>query len=189
MTTDDDFDASSLEALASLAGAATPPARLRERLLSELGGPRLRFAPFYAALTELFDLNDAELSAVFERADDPSAWAVLPELGPETGARLLHLQGGPRVLEADNGLVALAAGSTFPRHRHLGLERTLVLAGSYRDEPSGRLFSPGALHEMPTDSEHQYTAEPGAELLLAVSVVGGVELSGQRRVSLASQRR
>jgi quercetin dioxygenase-like cupin family protein len=163
------------EALAELSrGQKAPPQLLRERLLSTVLRPRLRFAPFYGALGALFDLNDSELASVFERAANPDEWSPAPV--PSTA--LLHLQGGPRVVSADNGLVRIAAGAAFPRHRHLGPERVLVLQGGYRDEPSGKVYRAGDWHEMPADSTHAYVALPDGELLLAVSLSGGVDVDG-----------
>lgn len=159
--------------------AKAPPQLLRERLLNAVARPRLRFAPLYGALSELFDLGDTDLASLFERADDAAAWVG----SPIPGTRLLHLQGGPRVAHADNGLVRIAAGARFPQHRHLGLERVLVLDGGYRDEPSGRLYAAGDWHEMDANTEHAYTALEGRELLLAVSVLSGVEVEGYGTLS------
>lgn len=164
-----------LEALAELLPAAAPPSpALRSRLLTAVATPRRRFAPLFDALGELFDLADEALEALFERAADPQQWTVAPV--PQV--RLLHLIGGPRVAAADNGLVRIAAGARFPLHRHLGTERVLVLEGGYRDEQSGRIYLPGDLHEMPTDSQHSYVALPERELLTAVSLVAGVDVEG-----------
>jgi quercetin dioxygenase-like cupin family protein len=151
-----------------------PPQLLRERLLATVARPRLRFAPLFGALAELFDLGDADLASLFERAASPDAWedSAIP------GTALLHLQGGPRVALADNGLVRVAAGARFPTHRHLGLERALVLDGGYRDEPSGRLYLPGDWHEMPAETTHAYTALPERPLLFAVSLLAGVDVDG-----------
>jgi anti-sigma factor ChrR (cupin superfamily) len=88
------------------------------------------------------------------------------------------LQGGPRVSGADNGLVRIAAGAAFPPHRHLGCERVLVLQGGYRDEPSGQIYRAGDWHEMEAGSSHTYVALPDRDLLLAVSLVGGVDVEG-----------
>jgi putative transcriptional regulator len=99
------------------------------------------------------------------------------------------LTGGARVAGADNGLVRLAAGARFPRHTHLGSERVLVLEGGYRDEPSGHLYWPGDLQEMPAGSAHSYVALPERELLLAVSVVSGVEIAGLGVLTPASTAR
>lgn len=162
-------------------GATAPPPLLRERLLSTIARPWLRYAPLYGALSELFDLGDAALAELFERAESSSEWSASPVPATE----LLHLTAGPRVVGADNGLVRVRAGACFPMHRHLGLERVLVLRGGYRDEPSGRMYGPGDLHEMSPGSSHAYTALPERELLLAVSVVSGVEVDGLGKLSPA----
>jgi quercetin dioxygenase-like cupin family protein len=164
-----------LQALADLSGSTvSPPGALRARLLAEIATPRRRFAPLFPALSELFDLADVPLAELFERAADATHWAD----APVPHVRLLHLQGGPRVASCDNGLVRIAAGARFPRHRHLGAERVLVLEGSYRDEQSGRVYAPGDLHEMPAGSEHSYVVLPERELLTAVSLVAGVDVEG-----------
>ena len=163
------------EALSALVPPAkAPPQLLRERLLATVARPRLRYAPLFVKLTELFDLNDSDLAALFERAATRGAWtdSQIP------GTRLMHLQGGPRVAGADNGLVRLAAGTRFPLHRHLGLERVLVLDGGYRDEQDGRLYLPGDWHEMQPGTSHAYMALSQRELLFAVSVVAGIDVEG-----------
>jgi hypothetical protein len=173
-------DAALGEALSELALAAkAPPQLLRERLLATVSRPRLRFAPLFGALSELFDLGDTDLASLFERAASPEAW----QQSAVPGTQLLHLQGGPRVASADNGLVRVAAGARFPTHRHLGLERVLVLDGGYRDEPSGRLYLPGDWHEMAAATTHAYTALAKRPLLFAVSLVAGVDVEGYGALS------
>jgi quercetin dioxygenase-like cupin family protein len=164
------------EALSALVPPAKgPPQLLRERLLATVARPRLRYAPLFGKLSELFDLDDTALAELFERAATPEAWTA----SQIPGTRLMHLQGGPRVAGADNGLVRLAAGTRFPSHRHLGHERVLVLDGGYRDEQDGRLYLPGDWHEMQAGTSHAYAALAERELLLAVSLVaGGVEVEG-----------
>lgn len=157
--------------------------QLRERLLVSVAEPRLRYAPLYGQLSELFDLSDAALSSLFEQSDSPTAWVVAPIPGVE----LFHLRGGPRVAAADNGLVRIRAGARFPQHRHLGAERVLVLAGGYRDEQSGRVYWAGDLHEMVEGSSHAYTALGERDLLLAVSVLRGVEVEGYGPLTPASK--
>jgi quercetin dioxygenase-like cupin family protein len=172
----DDADDALSDALAQalLPARRTPPQLLRERLLGTIARPRLRYAPFYDALQVLFDLNDSELSNIFERAESRSEWLA----APIPGVWLLHLQGGPRAAGADSGLVRIRAGAVFPEHRHRGVERALVLEGGYRDMPSGRVFRAGDAHEMAAGSAHFYVASEERDLLLAVSVVGGVEVGG-----------
>jgi quercetin dioxygenase-like cupin family protein len=163
------------EALTQLVPPAkAPPQLLRERLLATVTRPRLRFAPLFGALSELFDLGDTDLAGLFEHAASPAAWTETPI----AGARLIHVAGGPRVAGADNGLVLIAAGGRFPRHRHLGVERVLVLDGGYRDAPGGRLYLPGDRQEMPAESSHEVVALPERDLLFAVSVITGVDVEG-----------
>jgi quercetin dioxygenase-like cupin family protein len=170
MTSDDDDD------------AKAPPQRLRERLLASVAQPRLRYAPLYGQLTELFDLPDAELSNLFAMAST-QAWVT----APITGVELFHLQGGPRAFAADNGLVRIRAGARFPQHRHLGAERVLVLEGGYTDEQSGHVYHAGDLHEMVEGSSHAYTALGERDLVLAVSVVRGVDVEGYGPLTPASK--
>jgi quercetin dioxygenase-like cupin family protein len=157
------------------------PPLLRERLLATIARPRLRFAPFYGRLGALFDLSDSELASLFERAENVAEWTS----APVAHVSLLHLQGGPRVAQADNGLVRVAAAAVFPPHRHLGCERVLVLQGAYRDEPSGRIYRAGDEHELPEGSSHHYVVLPDQDLLLAVSLSGGLEVEGYGKLTTA----
>jgi hypothetical protein len=169
-----------LEELAELAplGRAAPQL-LRDKLLGSVARPRLRFAPLFGSLGELFDLGDLELAALFEAALGPSGW----EQGPLPGLELFHLSGGARVAHADNGLVRLAPSTHFPMHRHLGSERVLVLEGGYVDEPSGKLYGPGDLHEMGAETAHAYVTVADRPTLFAVSLVSGIHIDGLGTVS------
>lgn len=168
-------EASLARALTELAAHASPPPQLlKERLLSTIARPRLRFAPLFGALSELFDLADSALAELFERAADVRSWTAAQV--PLT--ELLHLPGGPRVAGADNGLVRIQAGARFPMHRHLGPERVLVLEGGYRDEQSGQVYLPGDWQEMAAGTSHAYVVLPERALLTAVSVVSGVDVEG-----------
>ena len=168
-------EATVAQALTELTATSSPPPQLlKERLLATIARPRLRFAPLFGALSELFDLGDSALADLFERAADARAWTVSQVPATE----LLHLQGGPRVAAADNGLVRIQAGARFPLHRHLGPERVLVLEGRYRDEQSGRVYQPGDWHEMAAGTSHAYVVLPERPLLTAVSVVSGVDVEG-----------
>jgi putative transcriptional regulator len=162
--------------------AQAAPTALRERLLASIARPELRFAPLYGALSELFDLDDPALRALFVRAAAPEAWTA----APLPDAWLLHLEGGPRTAGADSGLVRVRAGARFPRHVHLGRERVLLLDGSYTEEPSGRVYSAGDWHDMPEGSAHAYVVGPERDLLVAVSVVRGVDVDGFGPLSPAS---
>lgn len=152
----------------------SPSAALRARLLAEIATPRRRFEPLFGALHALFDLDDAALATLFERAELATEWSD----SPVPGVQLLHLAGGPGVAGADSGLLRIAAGAPFPMHRHLGAEQVLVLQGGYRDEQSGQRFLPGDLQTMAAGTSHSYVVLPERALLAAVSLVGGVEIAG-----------
>lgn len=81
---------------------------------------------------------------------------------------LLDESGGTRAV-----LIAMDAGCAYPRHRHLGDEEVLVLAGSYSD-----LWGTHAAGEFlinPAGSIHSATAGPAGALLWA-RVPEGIEL-------------
>lgn len=169
-----------LEELSELVPPGKPaPQLLRDKLLGSVSRPRLRFAPLFGPLAELFDWGDLELAALFEAAAEPSRW----QQGPLPGLELYHLAGGPRVAHADNGLVRLGPSTRFPLHRHLGSERVLVLEGGYVDEPSGKLYGPGDWHEMDEGSTHGYVTVPERPTLFAVSLVTGIHIDGLGTVS------
>jgi hypothetical protein len=154
------------------AGRAGAPARLRERLLAGVRRAPLRYAPFYDRLMGLFDLEEAALVALLEKSNDAALWEpFLP------GVHAFHFTAGPRVSEADAGLVRVEAGVAFPGHRHLGRERVLLLEGSYRDS-TGVVYQAGDVHEMAKDSRHSYEGSPDAPLVLAVVLYGGIEIQG-----------
>ncbi|MBI3358195.1 MAG: cupin domain-containing protein, partial [Nitrospirae bacterium] len=71
------------------------------------------------------------------------------------------------------GFVRTAAGATFPRHRHLGSEITLVLEGGLWD--NGRHYLPREIIEKDTDSVHEYRADPERDLITVV-VYHGIEI-------------
>jgi hypothetical protein len=62
-----------------------------------------------------------------------------------------------------------------------------VLEGAYVDEQSGLVYRVGDLHEMPEGSAHAYTAGNDCDLLIAVSVVRGVDVDGYGALSPASK--
>lgn len=79
-------------------------------------------------------------------------------------------------------LIRMAPGCGYPRHRHMGPEDVLVLAGGYRDD-DGRTFEAGQFVRYPSGSEHTPVAlesPPGSSepcILFAVAH-HGTELVG-----------
>ncbi len=162
------------EALAALTQALPPeaaPPGGRRRLVEAARSGVTRWAPFFGRVSALFDVTDERARELLTLADDPARWVA----GPLPGVELLHLEGGPRVAQADVGLVRQPAGMHFPAHRHLGDERALLLEGGYRDD-QGRLYRPGHLHEMPAGSVHSYDVLRDGPCLIALVLFGGIDL-------------
>ncbi|HET9932044.1 MAG TPA: cupin domain-containing protein [Polyangiaceae bacterium] len=162
-----------LSTLAEALPARAPGHALRARLLASAASPRLRWAPFFDKLGALFDLDEAALMQMAERAALEDQW----QPGPLPSVSLFHLSGGPAIASADAGLVRVAAGFEFPTHRHLGEERTLILEGEVR-ESSGLLRRPGDALSMPADSSHSFEVVSSKPLLYALVLFGGVEIGG-----------
>jgi anti-sigma factor ChrR (cupin superfamily) len=141
------------------------------RLLAAVETLPLRYAPFFDALTTLWDLSEPEVMRTLRQAGDPSTWprAALP------GVRLVTVVPGPRLRGAVVRLARFRPGLRFPRHRHDGPETLLVLEGRYEDE-TGRAVGPGERHEMPAGSEHALRVER-AEPCVVATVQFGMQFS------------
>jgi len=150
--------------------AETPPPALRQRLLDTIGSVD-RFRPFFASLGRLFDLTEGAVREVLARVDQSVGWSVFPG-----GARYFHFLPGPAMAGLEAGVVRMAPGTTFPRHRHRAGETTIVLDGVMYDR--GQVHGPGAVIEAEPGSSHDYRAGAGRDLLL-VSRHGGIDFTDQ----------
>lgn len=152
------------------AAAGAPGAALLARLQATLSEPPHRYAPFFASMAELFDVPESDVIAQLARLKDPAAWAFagLP------GIAKVKIAGGPRVAEAETLLVRFSPGTRFPEHHHVGLERVLVLEGSYEDS-NGVLHRAGELREWPSETAHSFRV--GDETCIFASVVFGRRFS------------
>lgn len=172
------YEPGDTEALSELAQALVPvlPTRAaRDRLLTSARSPALRWAPHFDKLSLLFDLGEPELLEIAENSALDERWEHLSI----TGVRLFHLAPGPALAGADAGLVSIPAGASFPLHRHLGEERTLVLEGAL-SESDGTLYRPGDPLTMRADTSHAFQVLPGATLIYAVVLFGPIEIDGVR---------
>jgi quercetin dioxygenase-like cupin family protein len=145
----------------------------RARLLAAVTQGAERYAPLFRKLTEFFDLSVEALRAVFARAELESEWTP----GPLPWVTLFHLDGGPRVAGLDTGLVRLKKGMPFPRHRHVGPERVMILSGGYHDHDH-RWYGPGDLHVMDVGTEHSLQMTAEEDVLLAVILAADIEVVG-----------
>lgn len=141
--------------------------RLFERLDGTVSKPPYRYAPFFSRAAELFDLSEDAVMAELARLDDPKVWtfAGLP------GIHHVAVRGGPRVKSAETLFVRFKPGVHFPRHEHTGVERVLVLEGSYEDS-HGVQHVPGELREWPSGSEHSFKVHTGEPCIFASVVFG-----------------
>jgi hypothetical protein len=148
--------------------AETPSPALRQRLLETIGGVE-RFRPFFASMGRLFDLAEGAVREILARVDESGGWSVFPG-----GARYFHFLPGSSLAGQEAGVVRMAAGTTFPRHRHRGGEATLVLDGVMYDR--GQVYGAGAIIEAEPGTSHDYRAGAGRDLILA-SRHGGIEFT------------
>jgi hypothetical protein len=144
-----------------------PSAALFHRLESSLRDPAYRYAPFFSRAAELFDLPEAAVADALARLAEPKTWrfAGLP------GIHHVAIDGGPRVRSAETLFVRFAPGVRFPKHRHTGLERVLVLEGSYRDS-AGVVHRAGELREWAEGSEHGFVVDRAQPCIFASVVFG-----------------
>jgi quercetin dioxygenase-like cupin family protein len=162
-----------LASLSALAPAESDQAGLaggRARLLEAVSQGAERYAPLFGKLSQFFDLNVAALRALFARAEKDSEW----QRSPLPWVSLFHLEGGPAVAGLDTGLVRFQKGMPFPRHRHVGPERVLVLEGGYFDDQ--RWYGPGDLHVMEDGTEHALQIGTEQDLLVAVILVSDIQV-------------
>jgi putative transcriptional regulator len=170
MSTGDDADALLAAWIEATVAPEAPPADLRRRLLASVAGPA-RFGALADALGGVTELGGAALGALLAKVDDAAAWSD----APFPGVRYFNFAPGPAAVAAglEAGFVRLAPGARFPRHRHLGVERTFVLDGLLEDR--GQTYGPGRVVEAAAGTEHDYAAGPGRDLVI-VSLHGGFEL-------------
>ncbi len=140
---------------------------LLSRLEGTVSKPPYRYAPFFSRAAELFDLSEDAVMAELARLEDPKVWtfAGLP------GIHHASVRGGPRVKSAETLFVRFKPGVHFPRHQHTGVERVLVLEGSYEDS-HGVQHLPGELREWPSGTEHSFKVHPGEPCIFASVVFG-----------------
>ena len=96
-------------------------------------------------------------------------------------------RGGDSSTGSQTVLIRMAPGCGYPRHRHLGPEDVLVLAGGYSDE-DGRTFEAGQFVRYAAGSEHSPTAlgsrnESSEPCILFAVAHGGTQVVGRETPS------
>lgn len=155
------------EAMASLLEPVAPRSLVLANLLAAVERPPLRYAPFYSRIAELFDLSEDAAITECTRLADPHVWrfAGLP------GVKNVMVQGGPAVQRAEVVFARFSPGLRFPRHVHSGLERVLVLEGSYVDS-EGVSHAAGELREWQPGTKHGFKVSPTQPCIIASVVFG-----------------
>jgi ChrR-like protein with cupin domain len=140
------------------------------RLEQAVSTPPYRYAPFFSRVAELFDLSEEQVAIELARLAEPSVWkfAGLP------GISQVVVGGGARVKSAETLFVRFKPGLHFPHHQHTGLERVLVLEGSYEDS-HGLVHRAGELREWQPGSDHAFKVS--GEPCIFASVVFGRRFS------------
>jgi quercetin dioxygenase-like cupin family protein len=156
----------------TLIAPIAPPPDLERRLLASAGGGR--FERFAARVGEIFDLGLERARELLGMCERESSWG---EEAPRVF--LIHFAGGPAAATADCGIVRIAPGGTFPPHRHLGEERSIVLSGILRDH-DGTLYRAGDELVCAQDSSHLLTVEGDEPVIFVARAFNGLDLGGAR---------
>ena len=163
----------SLSAIGSAEAPLQPSDGLRAAVLAAVR-PERRFEGFVDRVSTFLDLSTARvreiLSAVDVATDPDGGW----EDDRVLGTRLYHFSGGPRVAEADCGIVRLEPGARYPAHRHIGDEWSFILSGMV-EEDSGDIWGPGDVVHCPPGSVHSFWAAGDEPLVFALVLHGGLE--------------
>ena len=149
------------------AGTSTPSSSLREHVLG-LVDSATRFSGFVDRVAHHFDIDRAKAASILAEIDRVATW----EVGPIPGSLLLHLEGGPRVADADAGLVYFESGLEFPRHDHRGDEDQIILQGGFR-EPSGKTYVAGDVLKRTKGDRHSFVVHTKEACIVAVVLHGG----------------
>jgi hypothetical protein len=137
------------------------------RIEACIGALPYRYGPFFAKLAELLDWSEQTVVSELARLREPGVW----KLAGLPGISKVVMKGGPRVQSAEVLFVRFKPGVRFPRHQHTGVERALVLEGSYSDD-GGMVHGPGELREWAVGTEHAFEVHSGGPCILASVVYG-----------------
>lgn len=157
-----------LSQLASVVPQRDPPAGARDRLLARARA--LPDTPVAPVATNATDATDAATTAASVPPHglafvDSSEREWVADATPGVETCMLYEEPEGRRFSM---LVRVAAGTTVPRHRHLGVEECLVVAGDLLvGGPDGKRMGPGDYQRAEAGSVHDvHTTEGGCLLLI-----------------------
>jgi quercetin dioxygenase-like cupin family protein len=154
-----------------LVSPVAPSSAVKVRLMASIGAGR--FERFGHRMASLFDVSIDKAREFLGLIERPGSWNV-----GAPGVGLVHFDGGPAFAAADCGFVRLAPGATFPHHKHLGEEASMVLSGTLRDAASGRLLGPGDELIQAEGTEHHLVCEGSEDCIFAARAMNGIEVAG-----------
>ncbi len=156
------------DALIDAVVPVAPSAEVKARILTSIGSGR--FEKFSARVASLFDVTVDRARELLGFVERKASWE-----NPVPGIGLVHFSGGPACATADCGFIRIAAGATFPWHKHRGEEVTLVLAGVLR-ERGGLVLHPGDEMVFAVGTQHDLTAEGDVDVIFVARAEGGIEV-------------
>lgn len=166
----DELDAAEVaeleRALAEALAPVAPSPAVRERLLASIVASVAPHDGFAREVAELFAVTVEGARAALARVADASAWRPLAP-----GVDCIRVSGSSNPAEAQCAFVRVAPGATFPWHRHLGEERSLVLHGGAHLS-DGRDLRPGDLLVVDESVEHDFVIEGDEPCVFAVRSSG-----------------
>jgi quercetin dioxygenase-like cupin family protein len=141
-----------------------PAEGVRARLLASLEASR--WDRFAGQVAELFAVTVEGARDVLAKLDDAAAWRTLMP-----GIDCIRVSGSSNPMQAQCAFVRVAPGTTFPWHRHVGEERSLVLHGGAH-MADGRDLRPGDVLVVDESVEHDFVVEGDDACIFAVKSSG-----------------
>lgn len=168
--------------------ALCPQCRAQVTRFEEVGGALLEDIEPVAVASKTFDRIVAQLDEPVPQQVEKTANG-LAELLPfplrhyvDSSARWRYAGGGVQEIELSLGegkhqasLLRIPGGRSMARHRHKGLEYTLVLAGGFSDR--GAHYTPGDVC-LAAEPEHAPLADAGTDCICLAVVDGPIVLTG-----------
>jgi hypothetical protein len=124
----------------------------------------------YVELDKYFAIGVENLRAILRKIEDPANY----QDAPIPGVRFFHFAPGGSSGFAEAGIVKLAQGASFPRHRHVGDEINFILEGTLID--AGLTYDPGSAVVNAAGSAHAYSSGQSRDLILAAGHNGIIYL-------------
>jgi anti-sigma factor ChrR (cupin superfamily) len=155
--------------LGSAIEPVAPSPEIKQRLMASAGGGR--FSAFATRLAKLYDVTVERANELLGLIDRSASWR--PQI---PGISLIDFDGGPAAAAADCGFFKLSPGALFPPHKHLGEERTIILAGQVRDVVNDRICGAGDEYVQLEGTSHYLQCVGPEECIYAARAINGIDV-------------